>query len=88
MTANNNTNTVFWPDYLSYNVRVRLAHCQTTNSDLLVLLEAKWQWAQDAGHYNEYTKENMLSDILDLLDCNGLNSITELTIEEWRNLTK
>lgn len=77
MTANNNkTSIVSWFDYLSHNVRLRLAQSQTTKGDLLILLDAKWRWAQDAGHYNEYTKENMLSDILDLLDCNGLNSIT------------
>ena len=89
MTTNNNkTNTVSWLDYLPYNVRLRLAQCQTIKGDLPILLDAKWQWAQDTWHYNGYTKEDMLADILDLLDCNGLNSVTELTIEEWRNLTK
>lgn len=33
-------------------------------------------------------KEDALVDILDLLDCNGLDSVTQLTMEEWRNLTK
>lgn len=33
-------------------------------------------------------KENILDDILDLLDCNGLDSVTVLTMEEWRNLVK
>ena len=46
------------------------------------------QWAQDTWHYNGYTKEDMLADILDLLDCNGLDNVTELTMEEWRNLVK
>ena len=76
MPTNNNINTVSWLDYLPYNVRLRLAQRQTTKGDLPILLDAKWQWAKDTGHYNEYTKENMLSDILNLLDCNGLNSIT------------
>lgn len=43
---------------------------------------------QDTGHYNSYTKEDMLADILDLLDCNGLDIVTEPTMEEWKNLTK
>ena len=89
MTTNNNkTNTVSWLDYLPYNVYMRLAQCQTIKGDLPILLDAKWQWAQDTGHYNGYTKEDILADILDLLDCNGLDSVTDLTIEEWRNLTK
>lgn len=89
MTTNNNTiNTVSWLDYLPYNVRLRLAQCQTTKDDLSILLDAKWQWAQDTGHCNGYTKEDILSDILDLLDCNGLDSVTELTMEEWKNLVK
>lgn len=89
MTTNNNkTNTISWLDYLPYNVYMRLAQCQTIKGDLPILLDAKLQWTQDTGHYNGYTKEDILADILDLLDCNGLDSVTELTIEEWRNLTK
>lgn len=89
MTTNNNkTSAVSWLDYLPYNVRLRLAQCQTTKGDLAILLDAKWQWAQDTGHYRGHTKDDILVGILDLLDCNGLDSVTELTIEEWRNLTK
>ena len=85
MTKNTN---VTWFNYLPYNVRLRLVECRTTKTDLPILLDAKWQWAYDTGRYNGYTKEDILVDILDLLDCNGLDSVTELTIEEWRNLTK
>ena len=88
MTTNNKVNTVSWLDYLPYNVRLRLAQCQTTKGDLSILLDAKWRWVQDTERYNEHTKEDALVDILDLLDCNGLDSVTELTMEEWRNLTK
>lgn len=80
--------TTNWLDYLPYNVRLRLAQCQTTKADLPILLEAKWQWAQDTGRYSGYTKEDFLVDILDLLDCNELYSVTELTQEEWNNLVK
>lgn len=85
MTVNNN---VSWLDYLPYNVRLRLAQCQTTKDDLPMLLNAKWKWAQDTGHYSGYTKDDLLADILDLLDCNGLENVTELTVEEWSNLVK
>ena len=89
MTTNNNTtSTISWLDYLPYNVYMRLAQCQTTKADLSILLDAKWQWAQDTGHYSGYTKEDLLDDILELLDCNGLDGVTVLTIEEWKNLTK
>ena len=88
MTTKNKTNTVSWLDYLSGDVRLRLAQRQTTKDDFPILLDAKWRWVQDTGHYNGYTKEDMLADILDLLDCNGLDSVTELTMEEWRNLIK
>lgn len=88
MATANTIKTISWLDYLPYNVRLRLVQCQTTKGDLSILLDAKWQWAQDTGHYREHTKDDILSDILDLLNCNGLDSVTELTIEEWRNLTK
>lgn len=88
MTTNNKTKTVSWLDYLPYNVHLCLVQCQKTKSDLPILLNVKWQWEQDAGHYNGHTKEDILADILDLLDCNGLNSVTELTMEEWKNLVK
>lgn len=88
MTINNNINTVSWLDYLPYDVRLRFAQCQTTKADLPILLNSRCRWVQDTGHYNGHTKEDILADILDLLDCNGLYSVTELTMEEWKNLVK
>ena len=75
-------------DYLHFNVRLRLAQCQTTKDNLPILLDAKWQWAQDTGHYSGHTKEDMFVDILDLRDCNGLDNVAEFAMEECRNLTK
>ena len=88
MTTTDTTKVISWLDYLPYNVRLRLVQYQTTKGDLSILLDAKWQWAQDTEHYRGYTKDGILVDILDLLDCNGLDNVTELTIEKWRNLTK
>ena len=90
-SPNGYTNTIKaipWFDYLHYNVHLRLAQCQTTKGDLLILLDTKWQWAQDTGHYNGCIKEDVLADILDLLDSNGRYAVTELTIEEWINLVE
>lgn len=81
-------NPTHWTKYLPYAVYVRLGECRTRKADLPILLEAKWQWAQDTDHYGGYTKEDFLIEILDLLDCNGLDSVTELTQEEWNNLVK
>ena len=50
MTKTNATKTISWLDYLPYNVRLRLTQRQTTKGDLPILLDAKWQWAQDTGH--------------------------------------
>ena len=50
MATPNTIKTISWLNYLSYNVRLRLVQCQTTKDDLLILLDAKWQWAQDTGH--------------------------------------
>lgn len=77
-----------WTYYLPYEVYLRLFECRTIKEDLLVLLHAKWQWAQDRGRYNNYTKADFLDEILNLLDCNDLCEITEMTLEEWRDLVK
>ena len=81
-------NPTHWTKHLPYAVCVRFAECHTRKADLPILLEAKWQWAQNTGYYSCYTKEDFLIEILDLLDCNGLDDVTELTQEEWNNLVK
>ena len=69
-------------------VYCRWLYCETIKSGLPILLDAKWRWAQDKGHYSGYTKGDMLADILGILDRNCLYNVTELTIEEWMNLVK
>ena len=87
-TSKNKTNVVSRFDCLPYNVHFQLVQRQTAKGDLPILLDAKWQWTQDAGRYNDHTKEDMLVYILDLLECNGIDSVTKLTMEEWSNLVK
>lgn len=77
-----------WTDYLPHDVYIRLEECNTTKTDLPILVNAKWNWAKDTGHYDSYTKEDFLLDVLELLDCNGLADVTELTLEDWQKLTK
>ena len=71
-----------WIDTLPEEVYNRLANCRTFKADLPILLSAKWNWIKDKAGY---TKEDCLVDILELLDCNGLEDATELTIEEWES---
>lgn len=61
---------------------------ETIKSNFPILLDAKWRWAQDTGHYSGYTKEDILADILDALDRRGIHNITKLTIEELMDLVK
>lgn len=70
---------------MPYEVYLRPSECRTIKEDLPVLLYAKWQWAQDTGRYNNYTKADFLDEILNLLDCNGLY---EMTLKEWSDLIK
>ena len=74
-----------WIDALPEEVYNRLANCRTIKADLPILLEAKYSWKKGTI---EYTKEDCLVDILDLLDCNGLGGVTDLTIEEWESLIR
>lgn len=83
-----NKNKVNWLDYLHGEVYYRWLDRETIKSGLTVSLNTKWRWAQETGHYSGYTKEDMLSDILSILDHNGLYNVTELTMEEWMNLVK
>lgn len=75
-----------WADSLPKDVYNRLANCCTRKSDLLILLETLWNWAQNTGHYDGYTKEDHLINILNLLDANGQEFITDLTVDEWTDL--
>lgn len=60
MTAPNTIKAIPWFDYLPYSARLRLTQCQTAKADLSILLDAKWQWAQDTGRYRNYTKDDIL----------------------------
>ena len=46
-----------WAESLPEDVYNRLVNCRTRKSDLSILLENCWNWAQNMGHYNGYTKE-------------------------------
>ena len=79
------TQETTWIDYLPRYVYNRLASSLTTHGDIPTLVWAKWQHAQDAGR--DMTKVEALEEILELLECKGLENVTELTQEEWDKLT-
>lgn len=79
------TQETTWEGYLPRNVYNRLCGCLTTHGDIPTLVWARWQHAQDTGQ--DMTKVESLEDVLELLECNGLEHITELTQEEWEELT-
>lgn len=50
----------------------------THKADIPILLDARWQWEQDTSHDKQgYTKEDCLIYVLELLDSNGQEDITD-----------
>lgn len=80
-----NAQEIWWERYLPKAVFYRLDECRTTKNDIPTLLDARWRHAQDTGEGT--TKEECLEEVVELLECNGLENITELTQEEWNKLT-
>ena len=76
-----------WTELLPHNVYNRLYNFCSHKADIPILLDARWQWAQDTGRDKQgYTKEDCLTYVLELLDSNGLEDITDLAPIEWENL--
>lgn len=76
-----------WTELLLDNVYNRLCNCCSRKTDIPILLDARWQWTQDTSRDKQgYTKEDCLIYVLELLDSNGLEDITDLTSIEWENL--
>lgn len=78
-----------WTDNLSNDVSNRLGNCKSIKEDLPVLVNAKWAWLKKQGKDKEgFTKEDALIQILELLDSNGQNVLTDLTVDEYDELKK
>lgn len=80
-----NTQEIWWERYLPKAVFYRLDECRTTKDDIPTLLDVRWRYAQDTGEAT--TKEECLEEVVELLECNGLVDVTELTNEEWDKMT-
>lgn len=84
--------TTTWTNFIPFDVYIRLCDCQTTKEDLPILVETKWKHTKTKGRNRAvkgpYTKEDALIDVLEMLDCNGLDNVTELTQKEWEELIK
>lgn len=58
-------------------INVSVIFC-THKADIPILLDARWQWEQDTSRdKQDYTKENCLIYVLELLNSNGLEDITD-----------
>lgn len=80
-------NIKLWTELLPDNVYNRLCNCCSRKTDIPILLDARWQWAQDTGCDKQgCKKEDCLIYVLELLDSNGLEDTTNLTPIEWGNL--
>lgn len=84
MNYNENTQEIWWERYLPKAVFYRLDECRSTKDDISILLDARWRHAQDIGEAT--TKIECLEEVMELLECNGLVDVTELTQEEWNKL--
>ena len=64
---------------LPSDVYMRLCECRNVREDVKVLVDAKWAWMVKNGKRElGFTKEDALSDVLDLLDSNS----------QWVDLTR
>ncbi len=70
-----------WTDLLEEGVSVRLAECRSRKSDILPLAQAKWATIKDDP---DFTKENALVQVLELLDCNS--QFFDLTRDEYDDI--
>ena len=70
-----------WTDLLEEGVSVRLAECRSRKSDILPLAQAKWATIKNDP---DFTKEDALVQILDLLDSN--DQFFDLTKAEYDGL--
>lgn len=76
-----------WTKYLSNDVYMRLCECRTIKSDLPMLVNAKWLDMKDKGKDKAgWTKEDALVNVLELLDCNSISWVWDLTKDEYNEL--
>lgn len=76
-----------WTEYLSEDVFIRLCDCRTIKEDLPKLVNAKWLAFKENGKAAQgWTKEDALVIILELLDCNSISWVWDLTKDEYNEL--
>lgn len=76
-----------WTKYLSNDVYMRLCECHTIKADLSALVNAKWLYIKDKGKDKQgWTKEDALVDVLELLECNSISWVWDLTKDEYNEL--
>ena len=71
-----------WTDYLDSDVRQRLGNCNSRKSDIVPLTQAKWAVLKNKP--GNWTKEDALVQVLELLDSNS--RYFDLTREEYDDI--
>lgn len=70
-----------WTDLLEEGVYVRLSECRSRKADILPLAQAKWATIKNDP---DFTKEDALVQVLELLDCNS--QFFDLTRDEYDDI--
>ena len=71
-----------WMEFLKPDVYERLCNCRCIKADLPELINAKCKYYAENG-MAEFTREDALVAVLELLDCNNQNELADLTREEY-----
>ena len=74
-----------WIERISPAVYNRLEECRTIKADLPELVAARYAQYQEEGKSN-FTKEDAVIMILELLDCNGFDCV--LSKDEYNELRR
>lgn len=81
-----------WLEKLPDKVYIRLCECRNFKSDLPILVDTRWDWMKSKMEEgiipNEFTKEDALVYILELLDANSQWYLADMTVAEYDALKK
>lgn len=75
-----------WVNNLPEDVYLRLCECRSVKSDLPILVDTRWKWMQEQGFCGNRSKADAVDLVLELLDCNFQEYLTELTTAEYQEL--
>lgn len=75
-----------WFSVLPSDVYRRFCECRNIKSDIKILVDARWNFMRGKEEYKEFTKEDAVVYVLELLDANSQWDLADLTVEEYNEL--